>query len=98
MTPTAATTSCARAAPTTARPAAPGRPRGWPRSHARGKLVAGQRLRQESITGSLFTGWLEERGGELVPRIQGRAFVTGRTTLYFDPRDPFRHGLGGHAD
>ena len=27
------------------------------------------------------------------PRIQGRAFVTGRATLYFDPRDPFRHGL-----
>jgi proline racemase len=66
--------------------------------HARGELRPGGRLRQESITGSLFTGWLEERGGELVPRIQGHAFVTGRTTLYFDPRDPFRHGLGGHAD
>jgi 4-hydroxyproline epimerase len=66
--------------------------------HARGELRPGQRLRQESITGSLFTGWLEERGGGLVPRIQGRAFVTGKTTLYFDPRDPFRHGLGGHAD
>lgn len=66
--------------------------------HARGDLALGERLRQESITGSLFTGWLEERAGRLVPRIQGRAFVTGRTTLYFDPRDPFRHGLGGHAD
>jgi 4-hydroxyproline epimerase len=66
--------------------------------HARGELQPGDRLRQESITGSLFTGWLEERDGALVPRIQGRAYVTGRTTLYFDPRDPFRHGLGGHAD
>lgn len=61
--------------------------------HARGLLPAGRRWRQESITGSLFTGWLEERDGVLVPRIQGRAYVTGRATLYFDPRDPFRHGL-----
>ena len=65
--------------------------------HARGEFAPGQRWRQESITGSLFTGWLEEREGRLVPRIQGRAFVTGRTTLYFDPRDPFRHGLAGHV-
>ena len=63
--------------------------------HARGRLALGQRWRQESITGSLFTGWLEERGGRLIPRIQGRAYVTGRATLYFDPRDPFRHGLIG---
>lgn len=67
--------------------------------HARGQLPAGRRYRQESITGSLFTGWLEESAGKLLPRIQGRAFVTGRATLYFDPRDPFRHGLalGGDA-
>jgi len=65
--------------------------------YARGELAPGQRWRQESITGSLFTGWLEERAGRLVPRIQGRAYVTGRGTLHFDPRDPFRHGLGGHA-
>jgi 4-hydroxyproline epimerase len=61
--------------------------------HARGELAPGARWRQESITGSLFTGWLEERDGRLLPRIAGRAFVTGRTTLYFDPRDPFRHGF-----
>ena len=61
--------------------------------HARGTLAIGARYRQESICGSLFTGWLEQRDGALIPRIQGRAFITGRTTLYFDPRDPFRHGL-----
>ena len=65
--------------------------------HSRGELAPNQRWRQESITGSLFTGWLEERVGLLIPRIQGRAYVTGRTTLHFDPRDPFRHGLGGHG-
>jgi 4-hydroxyproline epimerase len=63
--------------------------------HARGELAVGRRFRQESITGSLFTGWLEERGGELHPWIQGRAFVTGKATLFFDPRDPFRSGLPG---
>ena len=26
------------------------------------------------------------------PRIQGRAYITGRTTLYFDPLDPFAVG------
>ena len=60
---------------------------------ARGKLAPGRRWRQESITGSLFEGWLEERGGALVPRVRGRAFVTGRATLLFDPRDPFREGF-----
>jgi 4-hydroxyproline epimerase len=60
---------------------------------ARGKLAPGERWRQESLTGSLFEGWLEERGGALVPRVRGRAFVTGRATLFFDPRDPFREGF-----
>jgi 4-hydroxyproline epimerase len=62
---------------------------------ARGKLAPGQRWRQESLTGSLFEGWLEEREGVLVPRVRGRAFVTGQTTLFFDPRDPFREGFAG---
>jgi proline racemase len=60
---------------------------------ARGKLAPRQRWRQESLTGSLFEAWLEERAGALVPRVRGRAFVTGRATLYFDPRDPFREGF-----
>jgi 4-hydroxyproline epimerase len=60
---------------------------------ARGRLAPGPRWRQESLTGSLFEGWLEERAGALVPRVRGRAFVTGRATLLFDPRDPFREGF-----
>ena len=60
---------------------------------ARGTLAPGRRWRQESITGSLFEGWLEEKDGALVPRIRGRAFVTGRATLFFDPSDPFREGF-----
>jgi proline racemase len=60
---------------------------------ARGKLAPGRRWRQESITGSLFEGWLEEKDGVLVPHIRGRAFVTGRATLFFNPSDPFREGF-----
>jgi proline racemase len=60
---------------------------------ARGRLSPGRRWRQESLTGGLFEGWLEERGRDLVPRIRGRAFVTGRTTLLFEPGDPLRDGF-----
>ena len=61
---------------------------------ARGKLAIGDRWRQESVTGSLFEGWLS-RGGEgtLVPHVRGRAFITGEATLRFDPLDPFRLGI-----
>ena len=62
--------------------------------HARGKLKVGQDWRQESVTGSLFTGWLTQgKGGELIPHIRGTAFVTGESTLRFDPADPFRFGI-----
>jgi 4-hydroxyproline epimerase len=61
--------------------------------HARGQLPVGERWRQESITGSLFTGWLSERNGALIPHISGRAFITARATLLFDDDDPFRSGI-----
>ena len=64
--------------------------------HARGELAVGAPWRQESVTGSLFTGWLTETpDGALVPHIRGTAFVTGDATLRFDPADPFRLGIGG---
>jgi proline racemase len=62
--------------------------------HARGKLKVGVDWRQESVTGSLFTGWLTQgKGGELIPHIRGTAYVTAEATLHFDPSDPFRLGL-----
>jgi 4-hydroxyproline epimerase len=61
--------------------------------HARGELAVGRPWRQEGIAGGLFTAWLASEGGELVPRIRGRAFITGRTTLVFERRDPFREGI-----
>lgn len=61
--------------------------------HARGQLATGTEWRQESVTGSLFTGWLEAQGGQLIPYVRGRAFITGETTLHFDATDPFRAGF-----
>jgi 4-hydroxyproline epimerase len=62
--------------------------------HARGKLAIGQRWRQESIVGSAFEAWLEEREGALIPHLIGGAFLTAEGELLFDPRDPFRAGIG----
>ena len=63
--------------------------------HFHGKLAIGQRWTQESITGRSFGGWLDERDGALIPHILGRAYITGETTLRFDPDDPFRFGWQG---
>lgn len=60
----------------------------------RGEIELDQRWRQESITGSLFTCWLERRGDQLVPFVRGRAWVTGHATLLFDPDDPLAGGIG----
>ena len=61
---------------------------------ARGRLALEEEWRQESVTGSRFIGWLT-RGpnDDLVPHIRGTAFVTGESTLRFDPADPFRLGI-----
>jgi 4-hydroxyproline epimerase len=62
--------------------------------YARGELDLGDPFRQESVTGSLFTGWLSKGlSGELIPHIRGAAFVTSDATLRFDAADPFRSGL-----
>jgi proline racemase len=62
--------------------------------HARGKLAIGQTWRQESITGSVFTGWLtQNKRGGLIPHIRGHAYITAEATLLFDPADPFRGGI-----
>lgn len=65
--------------------------------HARGELELGQRWVQESITDGRFEGWLEESGGELVPHIRGRAWITGRSTLLFESDDPLRGGFSASS-
>lgn len=58
-----------------------------------GKLVEGQVWRQESLIGSVFTGWMATVNGQLLPHIQGRAHVTAEATLIVDPSDPFAFGI-----
>src|SRR3954471_14854627 len=61
--------------------------------HARGLMRVGDTMSHASPIGSTFDGRIvaeAERG--IVPAIRGSAFVTGRTELYVDDRDPFPEG------
>jgi 4-hydroxyproline epimerase len=61
--------------------------------YADGKLREGDVWRQESITGSVFEGSVVVRGGEILPRIKGSAFVTSDAQLVLDEHDPFCWGI-----
>lgn len=66
--------------------------------HARGDLDGGEGVAVESIVGSVFRGEIEREttyGGydAVVPRISGRAHVTGRSEFVIDPEDPLRDGF-----
>ena len=67
---------------------------------ADGVLGPGERWAQESIIGSVFTGSYEvgPRLGTVLPTVAGTAFITARSSLVFDPRDPLRDGFGVPAD
>ncbi len=65
--------------------------------HARGLMRVGDSMTHASPIGSTFDGRIvaeTEVGGTpaIVPAIRGSAFVTGRTELYVDDRDPFPEG------
>ena len=62
--------------------------------YADGKLRPGDVWLQESLIGSQFHATFElGPNGGVLPRIGGRAFVTGECTLLQNPADPFRFGL-----
>ena len=61
--------------------------------HARGLMRIGDAMTHASVIGSTFEGRIvAEAGGGIVPAIRGSAFITGRTELYVDERDPFPEG------
>ena len=61
---------------------------------ADGKLAAGERWVQASITASQFEGRYELEGDERIrPFITGRAFMTADSTLLIDEQDPFAWGI-----
>jgi proline racemase len=61
--------------------------------HARGLMAVGDGMTHASPIGSTFDGRIvAETENGIVPAIRGSAFVTGRTELYVDDRDPFPEG------
>lgn len=60
---------------------------------AEGKLAQGQLWRQESIIGSVFEASYRIEGGQLMPRIRGRAWVNAQAQLILDEGDPFVYGI-----
>ena len=61
--------------------------------YADGKLKEREVWRQESITGSLFEGWVKVAAGELIPTIKGSAYVNGEAKLILNPADPCCWGI-----
>jgi len=61
--------------------------------HARGLMRVGDTMTHASVIGSTFDGRIVAEAGEgIVPAIRGSAFITGRTELYVDGRDPYPEG------
>ena len=93
--PTAATSCCVPARPTTARPAGQARAPSSPVSPPTA-LDEGEAWIQESLVGSTFTAhfrWLDRAAGTIAPTIRGRAHVTAESALLLDPLDPFCWGI-----
>jgi proline racemase len=64
---------------------------------AEGALAPGERWRQEGALGTVFEAryrWADEGRTRILPTITGEAYITGEGALLFDPRDPFREGIG----
>lgn len=57
------------------------------------KLAPGNIWKQESITGSIFEAHAKIKNEQIHPVITGTAFITGESSLLFDPADPFIYGL-----
>lgn len=62
--------------------------------HAAGELGPNEIWRQEGILGTVFEGRIHcSDDAGITPSITGRAWITGESTLYFEPTDPFRSGI-----
>ena len=66
--------------------------------HARGRLRLGESIIIESILGSQFkvAAYHPQSYGfhsAIIARVEGKAYVTGRSTFYLDPEDPFTEGF-----
>ncbi len=66
--------------------------------YQRNEIDFGETMLIESITGSIFKGSLVEQVNygsykAIVPKVEGRAYITGQHTFLIDPNDPFKNGF-----
>ncbi len=66
--------------------------------YAKGEILIGQKMKIESIVGSVFAGSVVEEVDygpftAVIPEVSGEAFITGQHTFLIDPDDPFREGF-----
>ncbi len=66
--------------------------------YARGEIGLNEPITIESIIGSSFTVAIKETitfgpHKAIVPTVEGRAYITGQSTFYFDPADPLKNGF-----
>ncbi|MCG8311520.1 MAG: proline racemase family protein [Cytophagales bacterium] len=66
--------------------------------HARKEIKIGEKMKIESIVGSVFTGSVVKEVDfgpfkAVIPEVEGNAFITGQHTFFIDPEDPFRKGF-----
>lgn len=67
--------------------------------HAKGLLQEGQTFTHQSLIGSCFIGRVESitklRSGidAVLPSVEGRAWITGRSEHYVDDSQPYAHGF-----
>ena len=66
--------------------------------HARNEIEIGEKMKIESIVGSIFTGSVIEEIDfgpfkAIIPEVEGEAFITGQHTFLIDPDDPYKEGF-----
>lgn len=66
--------------------------------HAKGEIKTGEKMRIESILGSVFTGSVIEETtfGEhpaVIPQVEGNAWISGKHEFIIDPSDPLKNGF-----
>jgi proline racemase len=66
--------------------------------HARGEIGLKQPIIIESIIGSRFTATVVDKVSfgpydAVIPRVEGRAFITGQNSFYINPDDPLKEGF-----
>jgi 4-hydroxyproline epimerase len=61
--------------------------------YAAGKISEYEIWRQESITGSVFEGYVRKVAGKIIPTITGSAFVNAESTLLLSQADPLCFGI-----